>query len=235
MKLQHILDQLQYGALQHVKLGGDRGKGIDHNDYPMLIANINLALIELHTVLPLRVEHVLVEQHKEISTYLLDTKYAASDSNMTGTTKYILDSISDPFIDNVTFIDEVKNAECGTPFILRNADECTSLHTPIFNAITVPTPTDGVKMSVKYRTTHPYLEPTAISLGVDVDIPLALLPVLTMYVKFMVYSNLPTLDSLQLAQTTYQIYTAEIQRIKDEGIIKEFIYNNKGLERKQWA
>ncbi len=235
MKLSVIFDQLQYGELKGIKIGGaDSCTGINTSDYPALITHINLALTTLHTRFPIRRETVHIQQHAEISTYFLDYDYAESNSASTQPEKYIKDSVSDPYNNNLLLIDSVTD-EKGCDYYLNVINKCESLTTPLYNAINVPTPVDTNIMIVKYRANHPYISPaTTKPEDIEVHVPQTFMRALTLFVAERVMATQISLEAVQVAQSFERKYETECLRIEQLGLInKDEVVKN--LEVNKWV
>lgn len=235
MKLSQLFDQLVYGELKAFKIGGaDSEDGLSTSDYPALVAHTNLALSALHARFPIRRETVHIQQHAEISSYVLDLEYAASNTDGAQPTKYIIDSVEDPYQDNLIKIDEVTD-EDGCRYALNIIDDCKSLTTPIHNVINVPFPVDTNVMIVKYRANHPYISPAGIvPANTNIQIPDYLTRAFTLFIAERVLATQTSLGAIQAAQSYERKYEVECQRIDALGLFnKEDIVTNFGVD--QWA
>lgn len=233
MQLQDIFDQLRYSELQHIKLGGHRdGTGITSEDYPAIVTHINLALTDLHTRFPIRKETVYVQIHENISTYFLNSDYAESNTGSSQPVKYIKDTTSDPFNDNLTRIEEIAD-ELGNPYALNVENDCESITLPIHNAFNFPNPVNDLTVKVSYRANHPKLE--NVNGSTIVDIPMALLPVMLLYIKHRIYASLPSLSGVQASQQALQDYMLQVQEIEDAGVINSETSINEKREAESWV
>lgn len=234
MQLQEILDQLRYSELQHIKIGGHAdGTGITNEHMPAIITHLNLALTALHTEFPLRKETVHIDIHESISTYFMDSEFAASNTGSTQPIKYIADTSGDPYNDNLTFIEKIED-ELGNEYSLNVENDCDSITLPIYNAFNFPLPADGLTVKVSYRANHVKI-PTTATETTNIDIPMSLLNCLLLFIKHRVYSSLPSLSGMQVAQVTYNQYLVEVENMKNSGVINMETSNNERQESNQWA
>lgn len=136
MKLIEIFNHLTYGELSQLNIGGASAGEITEANQAKVVAHINLALSALFTRFPLKFRTVSLKLDPMISTYLLDSAYAESNTESTEPVKYLLDS-EDPFTDDVLKIDKVMT---DTEYDLPLNDEWNvySLFSPTTNSLYVP-------------------------------------------------------------------------------------------------
>ncbi len=150
MRLSAIFDQLTHGELAYLFMGGEDRGGIQICDYPKVVAHINLGMQELYKRFPIKIDDVVIRMHDEIQTYYLDSRFSIHNTESKEPIKYIHDSPSQPFTDNVNKIEFVYD-EMGRELFLNNDDEPWSLFTPSYNAIQVPLPEKENQLIVHYR------------------------------------------------------------------------------------
>ena len=121
MYLNELFDQLTYGELSQLEYGGVDNEGITQEDHKRILPHINLALTELHKRFLIREEEVTIRCYDHIETYVLDSKYAATNTESTEPYKYIHDTVFEPFVDNVLRIEKVFN-EDGQELFLNETD-----------------------------------------------------------------------------------------------------------------
>ena len=165
MLLSDFLMYLSSGELSAYSLSNDSSTGvIDSGDYRKLIPSINLGLVELYKKFDLKTDELILEENEGIITYSLTTDYAVSNTTSTQPTKYIIDTESSPFIENILVVTEIVNEEGEEVFI--NQDDAWllgmphrySIHTPSYNTIQIPEPKEGSQLSVLYRASHEMLD-----------------------------------------------------------------------------
>ena len=71
MLLSEIFEQLTYGELSQINLGGKDDGGIASSDYPAVVAHINMALTELFKRFPLRLKEIQLQTYSTLTTYQL--------------------------------------------------------------------------------------------------------------------------------------------------------------------
>lgn len=135
MKLQEIFDALTYGEISHLGLGGLDSGGIAPTRYKQVASSINAALRDLHTRFGIKDGEILVQLIPNQTRYVLKSTYAVSARN--NETKYILDSASNPFTDDIIKIDEVYT-DSDFEMELNNFTDKYSIMTPSMYIIEVP-------------------------------------------------------------------------------------------------
>ena len=188
-----IMKDLTYGEFAQLAIGnmipGETESEPDPENYEKLIRHINMGLTEIYKRFFLLSREVDIQQHEEISTYLLHSKYSVTVG--TEPTLYVRDTIDEPFLDDILKIEEVYD-EGGDKYFLNDVSEDLSLYTPSYRSIQVPYPDDDVTMSVQYRANHPKIiyaanmEPEDI----DVSVPNSLYEALLYYVASRVFASL---------------------------------------------
>ena len=190
MLLSEIFDYLTYGELAELSLGGLREGGIDPMDYPRIIANINLALIELYTEFPIRTAEINLQLYENIKLYTLHNNFAQSNTNSTEAIKYINDSASSPFFNDILVVDSVLNSE-GTEYPINLPKEELSVFTPTYNTIKVPFSVDNTTLDILYRASPDLLVTKGVPPEtVDVPIPYNLLSCLIAFTLHKIHSSI---------------------------------------------
>lgn len=159
MNLKMIFDLLSHSELSQVSIGGTNG--IDESNWERVLSAVNLGLTELHKRFLLREEEVVLQMQPNQVRYLLDVKYAQSNRESFGVTKYLLDSAGDPFLGRVLKVERVYDAEGCELMLNRGGDSLDLLHrsirTPVFNVLVLPTELPLQQLRVVYRGNHPLL------------------------------------------------------------------------------
>jgi len=189
MILRSILKDLTYGELQGLKIGnllaGEAESEPDPHQYEQIISYINLGMTEIYKRFFLKSREIYVQQHEEISTYLLHSDYSLANtaSSIAESERYIIDTAADPFLDDILKVEEVYDEE-GVKIPLNDITEDLSIYTPTFRSIQVPYPDDEVTVSVQYRANHPRItaDVTTDADDIEVHIPNSLYEALLYFV-----------------------------------------------------
>lgn len=175
MILQDILKDLTYGELQGLRIGnllpGEAESEPDPHQYEQIISYINLGMTEIYKRFFLRSQEIYIQEHAEISTYLLHSDYSFINtlSPILESERYIIDTALDPFLDNILKIEEVYD-EAGVKLPLNDITEELSVYTPTFRSIQVPYPDDNTTISIQYRANHPRISASISTEAADVEV-----------------------------------------------------------------
>lgn len=233
MRLSDVFDQLTAGELSQLNMGGIDNIGIQPCDYPKVVPHINLGLAELFKRFSLRRQEVVVQQYDEIQTYYLDSKYAQTNTNSIVYKKYIMDSVYEPFTDNVLKIEKVIN-EIGEELYKNETDEYWSITTPAYNAIQVPYPEKENQMIITYRAAHDTILLKDLNpLETDVNISPGMLEPLLLYVAARVYANLTSGDGNE-GQMFMAKFESSCAKIEQLGLQEKDETKNNKLDENGW-
>lgn len=137
MKLEEVFAQLSYGELSQISLGGKEPGIIDESNYGQIIAHINLGLIALYKRFPLKESSLTVQLQPGKITYPLTAMYAVSNARSREAFRYILDTVANPFKDDILKIESVytdSDYELG----LNDSGDEFAVSTPSVNLLQVP-------------------------------------------------------------------------------------------------
>lgn len=232
MFLSEFFNQLTYGELAGLAIGGINDGGIQSVDYPKIINNINSGLIDLYTRLNLKNKELTLQLYDHITTYTLHNDYALSNGLSNQAYKYIIDSSSDPFKNDVLLVDSVFN-EAGDEYPINEIKEKYSVFTPSYNTVQVPFAESSNALALIYRAA-PDLIHTNITSPESTWIPLPyqLINCLIAYVLHKIHSSPPRDDK---AGMYYNKYLNLVETVKNSGLlIKEHNLNEK-LDQGGWV
>lgn len=236
MVLQDIFDQLVSGEFRKHALGGSRSasKTISPDDYYVVIPAINLSILELHKRLPLRVDSVTVKEYTNVTMYVLEPKYAESNSS-SEPYKYILDSRYMPFKGRVLTIDHVFDMG-GHELPLNDNNDLHSLYTPRHNVVQHPYPREGYTFDVKYRTC---IDPIPVKLEidpilVDIDIPEFAMTPLLAHIQSRVDIGMIRGENIQADVQALMRFETACQLIEKQSLIKTDSYTNTHIHDFGW-
>lgn len=239
MTLADIFEELAYGELSQLAIGNliadDAESTIAPKDYAKVMSHINMGLKKLYGIFFLATKEVIIQQYDHIQTYTLDARYAVTNTDSDEPIKYIMDSIFEPFVDEVFKIESVYN-EGGELMFMNDSTEPWSIFTPAYNAIQVPFPIWCNTLGVHYRAEHPKVIYTA---GMDpkditVDIPNGLLQALLYYVAHRAHAG-TNVDQGQQGLSYYQKFQASVKDAKMSGLEITPNLTNTKLDRTGWV
>lgn len=232
MYLSDFFDELKYGELANLALGNIDGDGILQKDIPRLIASVNSGLRELYAQFALKTSKVQVQLYDEVTEYRLHTDFAQSNTASTETYKYILDSVSAPFTNNLLLIDNIFDDE-GEEYTLNESYDDFTINTPTYDTFEITFAHDESIIDVYYRAGPDNIsiygaDPSAIWL----PLPLQLMQCLTAFVLHKIHSSMGSGQEGSEAGMYYNKYLKELHRVKDIGLnVKETNVNTKLFDR----
>lgn len=236
MLLSEIFDQLTYGELSSVAMGGRGASGIIENDFPMIINHINLGLTEIHKRLDLRREELIVQQYDQIQQYYLEPRFAVSNVESSEPIKYITDSEENPFLGNVLRVERIIN-EDGQELYVNDENQYCTVWTPTYNSIQVPLPAKENSMCVTYRANHRMIDPSSTSIkNTEIHLPHSHLEALLYYVAARILPSIPTLDPNNNESANYLAkFEASIMKLQEIGLTNKNNPSNHRLCVNGWV
>lgn len=223
MILLQLMKDLTYGELAQLEIGklipGEFQSEPDPTKYEQLLTHINLALNEIYMRFFLSSKEIDIQQHAEITHYLLHSDFAESNTASLEDPKYIIDTAETPFQDDILKIEEVYDEE-GLKLPLNDTTEDTSLYTPNFRTVQHPYPDDANMFSVQYRASHPVIVYTGQAFDpsvVEIDLPNSLHAACLYYVASRAFASLGG-DQGTEGNDYYQRFEAACDRVSTEGL-----------------
>jgi len=219
MLLSEIFEYLTFGELSHLSIGGIDAGTIDVGDYPRIIANVNLGMIELHKRFNLKVREVPLQLYDQITMYNLHTDYAESNTESLQPIKYITDgALVHPFSDDILLITHVYN-EIGEELPLNDLDEDYSVFTPTPITLQVPDSSNENALAIVYRA-QPVKIPmdTADATSVEIELPDQFTEALLAYVAWRIFAPLNVGERAE-ANSYYAKFESAVALIKDLGML----------------
>lgn len=222
MLLSEVFDHLTHGELSQINLPGKTGVGIDSSVHNIIVSHLNVALIALYKRFPLKQASISVQMYTGINKYILLPKFAVN-SGSSQPTKYILDTVDDPFTDNILKIERIITPDdiIDNTIQFNNVNSTLGITTVDYNTINVPVPVSTDIMTVHYRAAPS----TIITAGLDpetTEIPItyALLEPLMYYIAYRAHSNRPSLDGNTDESAAYlQKFNVSVAMILNEGLV----------------
>ena len=214
MKLEDILNDLVYGELSShgIAINGT----IEAKDMPRVVAQINNVLTDLYTRFPLLTKEVVIVQNSGITEYHLNSKYAVSNTTTTGVTKYILDTVNDPYMDDLLRIENVYD-EVGDCLLINSESSCKVALTPAQDVLEIPNPIDTNYLFVIYRAKHPKV----VLNTVDLLLPEQFRTALLAGVASRIYSGGTAQEHLVISSNLYQKYELLCSQVEMFGMVNK--------------
>lgn len=208
-----VKDVIHY--LENGELATAFDKFTDADDFDMLMSNLRIALTTLCTRFPLIEKQVVIQRFPHISTYVLNSRYAVSNRDSPELYKYILDTIEDPFKDDVLSI-RSGYSEHGAEIMLNDYSRPMSSFFVNGNQIQIPNTVHCGELAVFiYQANHPEI--------VDEDSPILipdyLLEALLAYLSSRMFGTRTDEAAMKQAANYIAKYDAECERVKELNLI----------------
>ena len=165
MTLQEIFDQLTYGELSMLSIGGGEEGVIDETNYSRVLAHVNMGLTDLYKRFPLKEGRVTLALLSDKTEYSLDSKFALANTRSRELVRYLVDSATTPFKDDILKIERVltdseKEMELNNPSSEYSAFTPTSttlrLHKDVASGVYgLPEWLKTRNLVIVYRANHP--------------------------------------------------------------------------------
>jgi hypothetical protein len=221
MNLGYVLDHLKEGELSAANLGADGEDGVNSNNVNKVIGYINMGLVSLYTRFDLKTDSCLIRYLPEVKQYELSTDFA--DSNTASTyTKYIMDSVDNPFVDNVLQIQKVINETLQEEFFLNDTNQDMRVVTNTYNTFTVPVLDEETVLKVSYRATPKKLRTTGRCLeDQKMDLPISHLQALCYYVAARYYGSRGGMEAMNESNNYHIKFTQECEFLSNQGVYRQ--------------
>tara|TARA_R110000823_G_scaffold311393_1_gene436860 strand:+ start:1781 stop:2521 length:741 start_codon:yes stop_codon:yes gene_type:complete len=139
MTLQEVFDQLTYGELAQLNIGGAGTGVINGTNYTRVLSHVSLGLTSLYKRFALKEGRLIVQLDPSISTYSLSGKFAATNTRSREPIKYLLDSAMQPFQDDLLKVEQVLT-DLGFEMAVNDRSNPLSVMTPAATTLRVPLP-----------------------------------------------------------------------------------------------
>lgn len=231
MKLQEIFDQLRYGELSQVAIGGGAAGDVSVDDYPKLTAHIQLALTALYKRFALKEGRLIVELMPGQVLYQLKNDFAVNNEDSEEPLRYLIDDPDDPFSNDILKVERVLTSE-GLDLALNDPADEYSVSTPKTLVLRVPEDiADQVAdlpdwlqtdtLELVYRANHTALVPADGDIDpaiIEVDLPTSYLEPLLYYVASRVYNPIGIGQEFNSGNTWYAKYEAACQDLEAQNL-----------------
>jgi hypothetical protein len=231
MYLQEIFDQLTYGELSQLSIGGGEAGVINEANYPRVLQHINLGLTALFKRFTLKEGRVKLMFVPGQTVYPVTSAHAQSNLRSREVNKYLVDTAALPFKDDILKIERVY-ADSGLEMDLNVNNSPYSFYTPNLTTLRahpdvvamLPSLPEQVKttgVELVYRANHPKI---VISLGmfdptrVHVQLPDSHLAALLMFVASRAHNPIGVTNEFNAGNNYNAKYEAECQKLEDEDL-----------------
>lgn len=228
MYLDNLFRHLTYGELSQLSIGGAKLGGIQEEDYPQIISYLNFGLLEIYKKFPLKVKTLKIQLYEAITEYSLTGEYALNSGSQQAV-KFIIDTASDPFLDDVLNIFDIKDKDDKpVPINLYDLDESVFIISP--TVLQIPEPDITQIYTIFYNAYPVEVDETTTDLtSVTVNLPDAFLEAICSYIAHRAYLGLPNPEPNN-SVSAYKRFLLACQEIKRLGLILPPNFINKKLD-----
>ena len=249
MKLQEIFDQLSYGELSQVSIGGAPMGEITEDNYKRVLGHINLGLLALYRRFNLKEGQLLLRLIPGQLEYQIHSSFVEGNRKSRELVRYLTEDASDPFKDELLKIERVFT-ELDVELPLNLNGDVYSVKTPSSARLWVPLSIvnrdnslpEGLRtdtLRLVYRASHPMLvipmglfDPTRI----EIQLPESHLEALLYFISARVNTTMG-LDLIKgkLGNELYGRYENECARLEQQNLqIDKGAFNTR-LQRGGWV
>jgi hypothetical protein len=248
MKLQEIFDQLTYGELSQLSIGGNEAGVIAPANYNRLVPHINLALTALYKRFPLKEGRLILELQTGRTTYPIHSKYAVSSRVSREVVRYIKDSTAEAFKDDIHKIERVYTAD-GFEFGLNDESDPYGMFTPsatvlrvpaevAAQAVSLPDELKSPRVELVYRANHPLIIADGIDLepeSIELELPYSHLEPLLFYIASRVHTPTGMTNETNMGNTYFSKYEASCAQLETTNLRVDQGSQNTRLTRNGWV
>lgn len=248
MKLQEIFDQLSYGELAMLSIGGQAQGVINESNYPRILAHVNLGLSALYKRFNLKEGRVRVKLKPDQYTYVLDSRYLEDNQRSPEPVKYLTNEPGSNFADDVLKIESVQ-VDSGLNLPINQAGASFNLATPSMATLRVPSEIvdkpvglpreySTESLLVSYRAGHPLL---AVPIGyfdparVEVQLPYSHLEALMYFVAGRISSPSGMTTEERLNNIWFAKFETACQQLELDNLEIDLGSVNRRLEWGGWV
>lgn len=234
MKLQEVFDQFTYGELSQVNIGGGANGEISEDNWRSMATLINLGLTAIYKRFNLKTGELVLRVLPGEYVYLLQSRFAVSNTKSKETDRYIVDTALNPFKDDILKIESVKT-KGGIGLSLNSGSHGYVCTTPSQISVGLPKAlVDGLgspdlpdylknttELVIGYRANHFKLTPDIGSfdpLNLELELPETYLYALCLFVAARVLNPIGLSNELVAGNTYSAKYEAECVRLQFENL-----------------
>lgn len=189
MTLEELFANLSYGVLSNLAVGGSGSGTVPSQHQKKLINHVNTSLTGLYGRFNLYEKEISIEILEDKTEYALKKIHAVTDATI-GVDKFILDTVDNPFLEDVLKILTIYR-EYGVELPVNDPGQETSVFTPTIDSLILPSDVPGDIYYVVYQSLPPKLlmaEP--INLEQVILLPAVLVPPLEAHIAYQILSSL---------------------------------------------
>lgn len=248
MKLQEVFDQLSVGELCQISIGGQEPGVLNGENYAKIIPHVNLGLAAIYKRFYLKEGRLKIGLQDGQVVYPISLSVAVSNTRSTAPVKWLLDSISAPFKEDILKIERVLGS-LGNEFPLNDIGNEYSLTTPNSQTLRVPEGlvTAGMEfpddwktstLEVIYRANHNkivvplgYFDPARV----EIELPYTHLEPLLWFIASRVNNPIGMGQEFNAGNQYYQKYELACQQLEVSNFQIDLGSSNTRLRDNGWV
>lgn len=243
MVLQDIFDELTYGELSQIAVGGRHNDasvegfeaGIKEPDYKSIVLHINAALVAVYTRFRLKERTAIINILPEKHLYVLDKRFAITNTESDSVDKYIIDN-DDVFDNSLIKIEMIKalREELGLcesaeslfqPLSLNKPHDPYSIHTTSLKTFNTPASfgfeKEPQKLYVDYQSLHPKLDPDEagyMARETEIELPRTHLQCLLYWIASRITNPSGMVEEFHTGNSYFAKYEAEALKLEMQNV-----------------
>lgn len=217
MTLDKVFQKLSYTHLSELAISGHGTGQIVDESQPLVIMRINEGLMALYARFALRRKTLTLRTYEAITEYFLRPEFALN-SGSAEDPKYIIDTVSEPFPDDILMITDIIN-EDGETLAINDRNNEDSWHFNGFDALVLAEPEADKYFVIRY-----IVAPEEIDLGpgdpklVEIVLPRVLEPALMAHVAGHIYGNMSMEGAMAKSQHFLDMYENECKIVEERNL-----------------
>lgn len=230
MILQDLLDRLTYGELSTIAIGGKEHGGVQQKHMKEVLMHVEAALTAIYKRFPIRTKEVLIQCSARIQTYHLHSKHSWLSGSHRD--KYIIDSDSHPFLDDVLLVNNIYD-ELGREVWMNDSSKYWSINMISDLSFQIPYPDDENALSVIYKASPEKFPKLVDPSTYEVDIPHTYMEPLLLYIASRVFSAV-TRDGTNEGMAYMARYEQSCERVLHDGLVITDNTQDDKFENRGW-
>lgn len=245
MLLKDVFDQLSYGELSQLSIGGLGSGMINESNYAQVLSHVTLGLTALYKRFNLKERTVRILLSEDQTVYKINSKYAVSNTGSIVPFKYVYDSVGDPFTDDVLKIEKVVT-EQDYELELNDSSDMYSVFTTSTTALKIPLvlankgpdlPEELFTeyLDLTYRANHPKIDPEGLDPATEeVELPDSYLTALLYFIASRVNNPIGMSGEFNAGNNYAAKYEAECQQLEFDNLEVDRGSQNTRAMRNGW-
>lgn len=248
MKLSEVFDQLTTSELSQLYLGGAEGGEITEAQYGKVVNHINLGLLALYKRFFLKEGRIDMSMVPGRSIYPIHSKYAVNGVGSREPVRYLLDSVTDKFTDDILKIESVLT-DAGFEIPLNDVlnplsvttTGPTTLRLPaalVAQGQDLPDELKTSKLTVVYRAKHPFINanaPVFFPEQIELELPESHLEALLLFVASRATTPGGMVNEFHAGNNYASKFEMECQQLEKSNFQIDHGNSNNRLLRNGWV